>query len=541
MKHVKKLLAVILAFALVTAALPMAVFAGAQHQMTVTLRIEGVSQNYYYETLTVQYSSANLTVQDLIIYADNNSDAITVVGATGSNPYITDINGDVAGTLGAYSGWLYTVNGEEPPVGVNGYNLSEGDNVVLYFGDPYGVGMQYPVADTDDIDSGVIRFVSNDTTYGEDWTPVVTTNPVVGMTVVIGEATFTTDEEGKIVFDNELLPAGKYAISIDKKAESGLPLVLRFAPDAEIEIPELPAATSEMTVKLRIEGINSNLFYDDVTVAYTGEQLSVQDFIIYADEHSDALTVIGAEGASPYISSINGDAAGTFGGWDGWLYTVNGEEPGVGINETFLKEGDEILFYFGDPYGVGMQYPEIDITDINKHIIRFVSNDTTYGEDWSPVVTTNPVVGMTVLFDGHEFVTDENGEIKLSRDLLTAVAHTVAIDKKAENGLPLVLRFAPDFTVEFPEVRDMIGDMDYDHEITVSDALAVLRIAAKLVPVTDEALAICDMDNDGEITVADALYVLRIAAKLIPAPGGEEPGTEYLDAGQSGVMHGDII
>ncbi|MBO4584196.1 MAG: DUF4430 domain-containing protein [Clostridia bacterium] len=541
MKHVKKLLAVILAFALVTAALPMAVFAGAQHQMTVTLRIEGVSQNYYYETLTVQYSSANLTVQDLIIYADNNSDTITVVGATGSNPYITDINGDVAGTLGAYSGWLYTVNGEEPPVGVNGYNLSEGDNVVFYFGDPYGVGMQYPVADTDDIDSGVIRFVSNDTTYGEDWTPVVTTNPVVGMTVVIGEATFTTDEEGKIVFDNELLPAGKYAISIDKKAESGLPLVLRFAPDAEIEIPELPAATSEMTVKLRIEGINSNLFYDDVTVAYTGEQLSVQDFIIYADEHSDALTVIGAEGASPYISSINGDAAGTFGGWDGWLYTVNGEEPGVGINETFLKEGDEILFYFGDPYGVGMQYPEIDITDINKHIIRFVSNDTTYGEDWSPVVTTNPVVGMTVLFDGHEFVTDENGEIKLSRDLLTAVAHTVAIDKKAENGLPLVLRFAPDFTVELPEVRDMIGDMDYDHEITVSDALAVLRIAAKLVPVTDEALAICDMDNDGEITVADALYVLRIAAKLIPAPGGEEPGTEYLDAGQSGVMHGDII
>ncbi|MBO4696449.1 MAG: hypothetical protein J5643_04085 [Lachnospiraceae bacterium] len=58
------------------------------------------------------------------------------------------------------------------------------------------------------------------------------------------------------------------------------------------------------------------------------------------------------------------------------------------------------------------------------------------------------------------------------------------------------------------------GDMDGDGEITVADALAVLRIAAKLVPETPDSLRIADMDGDGEITVSDALRVLRIAAKL---------------------------
>ena len=546
MKNIKKLLAVILALAIVAAALPMAVFAGSQNKMTVTLRIEGVAQNYYYETLTVLYTTANYTVQDLIIYADNNSDAISVVGATGSSPYITNINGDTAGSLGAYSGWLYTVNGIEPTVGVNGYNLSDGDSVVFYFGDPYGVGMQYPVIDTTEIDSGIVRFMSNDTTYDEEWNPIVTANPVVNMTVTIGEATFTTDDEGKIVFDNEVLPAGNYPLSIDKKDGNGLPLVLRFAPDATIDIPELPASTSQITVKLRIEGINANIFYDDVTVKYTSESVTVQDLIIYVDEQHDNLTVVGATGNSPYITTINGDAAGTFGGWDGWLYTINGQELPTDISGAFLYDGDEVLFYFGDPYGVGMQYPEVDLTDINKHIVRFVSNDTTYDDEWNPVVTANPVADMTVIFDGQEFVTNSKGEIILSRDLLTAGVHTVATDKKAENGLPLVLRFAPDFTVELPEVNDILCDIDYDGEITVSDALRVLRIAAKLVPVTDEALAICDMDHDGEITVADALYVLRVAAKLIPAPGGDlpgggEPGTGNPDADQTGVMHGDII
>ena len=58
------------------------------------------------------------------------------------------------------------------------------------------------------------------------------------------------------------------------------------------------------------------------------------------------------------------------------------------------------------------------------------------------------------------------------------------------------------------------GDLDRDEQITVSDALAALRIAAKMAECTDIALRIGDIDGDGKISVADALAILRIAAKM---------------------------
>lgn len=60
----------------------------------------------------------------------------------------------------------------------------------------------------------------------------------------------------------------------------------------------------------------------------------------------------------------------------------------------------------------------------------------------------------------------------------------------------------------------MKGDFDNDMEITVADALAALRIAAKLVPEDAKAIAVGDVDGDNHITVADALAILRVAAKL---------------------------
>ncbi len=64
------------------------------------------------------------------------------------------------------------------------------------------------------------------------------------------------------------------------------------------------------------------------------------------------------------------------------------------------------------------------------------------------------------------------------------------------------------------EPEYMKGDFDFDEKITVADALAALRIAAKMVESTDEAIAIGDIDNDGKITVSDSLAILRVAAKM---------------------------
>ena len=71
--------------------------------------------------------------------------------------------------------------------------------------------------------------------------------------------------------------------------------------------------------------------------------------------------------------------------------------------------------------------------------------------------------------------------------------------------------------IEKPSPFVLKGDMDGDGEITVTDALMALRIAAKLAPETPEAIAIGDTDGDSAITVTDALAILRVAAKLAPS------------------------
>jgi len=74
------------------------------------------------------------------------------------------------------------------------------------------------------------------------------------------------------------------------------------------------------------------------------------------------------------------------------------------------------------------------------------------------------------------------------------------------------LQKAKSALVEKPDY--MKGDFDFDGEITVADALAALRIAARMAESSDEAIAIGDIDADGEITVADALAILRVAARM---------------------------
>ncbi len=65
---------------------------------------------------------------------------------------------------------------------------------------------------------------------------------------------------------------------------------------------------------------------------------------------------------------------------------------------------------------------------------------------------------------------------------------------------------------------DTISDMDCDGEITVSDALGALRIAAILdvavTPKSTRSAILGDVDGDKDISVGDSLTILRKAAKL---------------------------
>ncbi len=48
----------------------------------------------------------------------------------------------------------------------------------------------------------------------------------------------------------------------------------------------------------------------------------------------------------PYIQSIANLASGILNGWDGWMYTVNGISPDVGLDLYQLKSNDELIVYY---------------------------------------------------------------------------------------------------------------------------------------------------------------------------------------------------
>ncbi len=211
-------------------------------------------------------------------------------------------------------------------------------------------------------------------------------------------------------------------------------------------------AADDVTVSLRIEGIEECLFYGDITVA---EGSDAFDVILKADELDETLAVTYSSSSyGAYITAINGITAGTYTvlKWDGWSYTVNGVSPDVGVSGYKVKNGETIVVYYADPWNTGMQYPVINTDEIADGKISFTSVDTVYDENWNTVKKECAVTDYTLVWGCNgetvKITPDENGVCKIPYRYLTFGEHTVQIEKyDEENGLPTVLRFAPDFSV----------------------------------------------------------------------------------------------
>lgn len=259
-------------------------------------------------------------------------------------------------------------------------------------------------------------------------------------------------------------------------------------------------------VDVRIEGISECLYCESVEIS-SGEGLTAADVLAYVDEADDTLTITGLEDS--YITDVNGDSAGVFGGWDGWLYMVNGEEAVVGIGDYQISDGDSILLYFGDPYGAGMQFPIMNY-DEAAETLTFTSLDTGYDENWNPVVSENPISGMDVVIDGGtSYVTDENGQVDISG--LASGSYSISWSRYDESGLPTVLRSAPDV---YLDLGFTLGDVTEDGVIDPVDATRILNIYSydsmnESFGETEFQRLAADTDSNGAIDPTDATNVLR--------------------------------
>ncbi|MBO7514706.1 MAG: DUF4430 domain-containing protein [Lachnospiraceae bacterium] len=220
---------------------------------------------------------------------------------------------------------------------------------------------------------------------------------------------------------------------------------------------DAPKATKEITAHVRVEGIDKMLYNSDVTVKVAeGEKATAKSVLMAADEQSDALTIVGAD--ANYITEVNGVKAATYGGWDGWMYQVNGTAAPVGIDAYEIAAGDSIVLYYSDEYGIGMDYPVMNTEKIAEKKISFTSTKTTYDAEGKASTAEVKVADMDVTIAGETFKTDANGEITLSDTAMKALPAEISIAKYAANGCPLVLRYAPGTKVDAPAAATPTGD-----------------------------------------------------------------------------------
>ncbi|MDD6527159.1 MAG: DUF4430 domain-containing protein [Oscillospiraceae bacterium] len=246
MKALKKSVSLLLALIMLMSAC--CAFASAASDIKVNVRIEGINDKLFYGNVTVP---SGATVLDAIKQADSVSSKIKVTVKNGAyGAYVTAVNSEKEKTFGGYDGWNYRVNGVDPSVSMDKYKVKSGAKIILYYGDPYGKGMQYPVADTSMLAAGYLSFKSTDTVYRADGTTKTTESIITGYILEWGLGNGATvdlypDENGLVYIDKEFLTKGEHSVQIIKTDDSGMPLVLRFAPDYMINVTEIADEKSD--------------------------------------------------------------------------------------------------------------------------------------------------------------------------------------------------------------------------------------------------------------------------------------------------------
>ena len=241
----------------------------------------------------------------------------------------------------------------------------------------------------------------------------------------------------------------------------------------------LPALANEpsITVSLRIEGKDENLFYEDISTN-NALNYNIMSILSLADSKSDKLIIEGL--GYGYITAINGTKIGqSASGKDSYTVRVNGKYVAFDQISTYpLHDGDEIIVYYGEEFGSGMMFPIVDTNKLDQGYIKFTCEVPS--EDGKSV-TTKSIVGATVTWYCDDvpftYVTDAQGGFYIEKSAFTSGTHRLGLELKDENGTPLLLRLPPNYTVEVP--------------VGIGDSFAMYVFAALSLISLGSAIAIC--------------------------------------------------
>lgn len=189
---------------------------------------------------------------------------------------------------------------------------------------------------------------------------------------------------------------------------------------------------------VRIEGIDKTIVkkckillgnkkvYDYNGIPYNTGKISAYAFVIKSLADNFIESSVNYSWGAPFISAIDAISGGKFGGWDGWMYLINGKDPSSGMADVEIKDGDDILVYYGD-WGI-------------RPLSVTVPAEVQAGHDFNVVVKSDEkfVKEASVIINGQKYTTDENGTVKIKIDY--PGVFEIYAEKNDSNGKPLYIR-----------------------------------------------------------------------------------------------------
>ena len=192
--------------------------------------------------------------------------------------------------------------------------------------------------------------------------------------------------------------------------------------------------------------------------------------------------------------------AGNYTYYSGWMIADNDELTPVGAGEVIVEEG-HVYRWMYSIYGYGMDlgmsdgwgmFPEFDNPAMG---VQRSDAYTVLAE-----VLSDPELMNLILNDDEIY----NTYIEFYQTIVYQGSTQDEIDNAT---IELIEALISDWV--------LIGDADLDGEITISDALLVMRHAMGLITREGDALEAADYDEDGNITMVDALMIMRIAMGIM--------------------------
>ena len=270
---------------------------------------------------------------------------------------------------GKKAGWVCKVNGIECSDPAN--TLANADDKIDLFYNSGWSGMKQArlTPETGEVTRGdSITLTLNGTAVHATDAEAAT---VAGADIYDGETLIgTTDENGEVAIDSSTLLLGTHRFTAVKKDEDDHNILTATMSTINVKKPDNASADPTKTVvtfrligdtKHGEEGSDNEAVHAYTTWIATGTYTFDGDNVTVGQVFEAALKEAGLsyEGMEKnYISAITApESCGGFelrekdnGKNSGWMYTVNGVHPSMGMNDWYVSTGDEIIWHYIDDY-----------------------------------------------------------------------------------------------------------------------------------------------------------------------------------------------